>query len=101
MVFDFFFRSNSILSFDFDTLPSKLISDELKPIAAEERRVEEEEKKVHEEQEKIAKALAEGKRPCLFLRDYWQICYPHVCSFKVNKCAYLDICPSIGILHVL
>lgn len=61
--------------------PSKLISDELKPIAAEERRIEEEEKKVREEQEKIAKALAEGKRPCLFLRVYWQIC-SHVCSFK-------------------
>uniref|UniRef100_A0A8C8ELU9 ATP synthase F(0) complex subunit e, mitochondrial n=1 Tax=Oncorhynchus tshawytscha TaxID=74940 RepID=A0A8C8ELU9_ONCTS len=34
--------------------------DELKPIAAEERRIEEEEKKVREEQEKIAKALAEA-----------------------------------------
>ena len=35
-------------------------SDELKPIAAEERRVEEEEKKVREEKERIAKAIAEG-----------------------------------------
>ena len=34
--------------------------DELKPIAAEERRVEEEEKKVREEKERIAKAIAEG-----------------------------------------
>ncbi|TDH12511.1 hypothetical protein EPR50_G00047720 [Perca flavescens] len=32
----------------------------LKPIAAEERRIEEEEKKVREEQERIAKALAEA-----------------------------------------
>lgn len=35
-------------------------SDNLKPIAAEERRIEEEEKKVREEQERIAKQLAEG-----------------------------------------
>ncbi|CAL8250416.1 unnamed protein product [Boreogadus saida] len=34
--------------------------DELKPIAAEERRVEEEEKKVREEKERIAKAIAEA-----------------------------------------
>ncbi|CAL8249365.1 unnamed protein product [Merluccius merluccius] len=37
-----------------------LCCDELKPIAAEERRVEEEEKKVREERERIAKELAEG-----------------------------------------
>lgn len=35
-------------------------SDNLKPIAAEERRVEEEEKKIREEQERIAKQIAEG-----------------------------------------
>ncbi|CAL8329046.1 unnamed protein product [Arctogadus glacialis] len=34
--------------------------DELKPIAAEEKRVEEEEKKVREEKERIAKAIAEA-----------------------------------------
>merc|ERR1712142_974183 len=34
--------------------------DELKPIAAEERRVEEEEKKIREEKERIAKQLAEA-----------------------------------------
>lgn len=37
-----------------------IVSDHLKPIAAEERRIEEEEKKVREEQERIAKQLAEG-----------------------------------------
>lgn len=36
------------------------LSDNLKPIAAEERRIEEEEKKAREEQERIAKQLAEG-----------------------------------------
>lgn len=34
--------------------------DNLKPIAAEERRIEEEEKKIREEQERIAKQLAEA-----------------------------------------
>ncbi|KAG7268462.1 hypothetical protein CRUP_016896 [Coryphaenoides rupestris] len=34
--------------------------DELKPIAAEERRVEEEERKIREEKERIAKELAEA-----------------------------------------
>nr|ACQ58596.1 ATP synthase subunit e, mitochondrial [Anoplopoma fimbria] len=34
--------------------------DNLKPIAAEERKIEEEEKKVREEQERIAKQLAEA-----------------------------------------
>uniref|UniRef100_A0A8C2XQ61 ATP synthase F(0) complex subunit e, mitochondrial n=1 Tax=Cyclopterus lumpus TaxID=8103 RepID=A0A8C2XQ61_CYCLU len=34
--------------------------DNLKPIAAEEKRIEEEEKKVREEQERIAKQLAEA-----------------------------------------
>lgn len=37
-----------------------LSSDNLKPIAAEERRVEEAEKKVRDEQERIAKELREG-----------------------------------------
>lgn len=37
-----------------------ICSDNLKPIAAEERRIEEEEKKAREEQERIAKQLAEG-----------------------------------------
>lgn len=41
-------------------LKDSLRSDNLKPIAAEERRIEEEEKKVREEKERIAKLEAEG-----------------------------------------
>lgn len=37
-----------------------LSSENLKPIATEERRIEEEEKKAREEKERIAKQLAEG-----------------------------------------
>jgi len=37
-----------------------IFSDNLKPIAAEEKRIEEEERKIREEQERIAKQIAEG-----------------------------------------
>lgn len=41
-------------------LKDSLLSDNLKPIAEEERRIEEEEKKLREEKERIAKLEAEG-----------------------------------------
>ena len=60
--------SKDTFSFRFKTISKRKIlnfitywiSDELKPIAAEERRVEEEEKKIRVEKERIAKELAEG-----------------------------------------
>lgn len=49
-----------LFSFPLQSMCVSFLSDNLKPIAAEERRIEEEEKKAREEQERIAKQLAEG-----------------------------------------
>ena len=63
------------------------ISDNLKPIAEEERRVEAEEKKIREENERIAKALAEGTTALYSPHSYQQSA--HLDANRIHLSAFV------------